>query len=54
MEPFINEKSTPQNEKEKKLLKALDKGIDDMEQGRTVSHEEAMKILREKIESYDI
>ncbi|MDD3139139.1 MAG: hypothetical protein PHX08_09230 [Lachnospiraceae bacterium] len=34
------------------LLSELDKGIDDMEQGRTYSHEETMKIVREKLSEY--
>lgn len=33
-------------EEEMLLLKELDKGIDDMENGRTTPHEETMKILR--------
>lgn len=33
---------------EKKLYKELDKGIDDMENGRVVPHEEAMKKLMER------
>ena len=30
------------------LLKELDKGIDDMENGHLTSHEESMKILKER------
>ncbi|MDD3362399.1 MAG: hypothetical protein PHW34_12070 [Hespellia sp.] len=37
---------------EKELYSELDKGIDDMEQGRTYPHEETMKIVREKIGKY--
>lgn len=40
--------------REKELFAALDKGIDDMEQGRTVSHEDAMKLLREKVAAYHV
>lgn len=40
------------SELEEKLYMKLDKGIDDMEQGRVVSHDEAMKQIRERIESY--
>ena len=54
MEPLAKEQITEEEKREKELLKALDKGIDDMEQGRTVSHEEAMRILRERLEAYDI
>ena len=36
------------------LFQELDKGIADMEQGHVVSHEEAMRILRERLSSYGI
>ncbi len=42
------------HEIEKELLKELDKGIDDIENGRTVSHEDAMQALREGLEAYVI
>jgi len=32
----------------------LDKGIDDMEQGKTVAHEEAMQIIRKKVLEYRV
>lgn len=36
------------------LIKELDKGIDDMENGRTTPHEESMKILRQRYSEYVI
>ena len=39
-------------EEEMLLLKELDKGIDDMENGRTTPHEETMKILRQRYNEY--
>lgn len=36
---------------EHKLLKELDKGIDDMEAGRFVLHEKAMRIIFERTKS---
>ena len=46
MAPLVKE-VCEQDKREKKLFQELDKGIDDMEQGKTVAHEEAMKIIRE-------
>lgn len=37
---------------EQELLKALDKGIDDMEAGRLTPHDESMKILRQRLRDY--
>ncbi len=37
---------------EQELLKALDKGIDDMEAGRLTPHEESMNILRQRLKDY--
>lgn len=34
------------------LLRALDKGIDDMENGRTVPHDKAMEIVRQRLKDY--
>ena len=34
--------------------KLLDKGIDDMENGRVTSHEESMRILMQRYENYVI
>jgi predicted transcriptional regulator len=46
--------STNEQEKEKLLFEELDKGIDDMEAGRVVTHEEAMRIIRERVENYAV
>ena len=37
---------------ETELLKELDKGIDDMEQGRVTPHEESMKVLIQRYNDY--
>lgn len=37
---------------ERELLKALDKGIDDMEAGRLTPHEESMEILKQRLRDY--
>jgi predicted transcriptional regulator len=42
--------STNEQENEKLLFEELDKGIDDMEAGRVVTHEEAMQIIRKRAE----
>lgn len=42
------------NEQEKKLFCELDRGIDDMEQGNTVPHEDAMKQIRERLKGYAV
>lgn len=34
------------------LLRALDKGIDDMENGRTVPHDKAMSIVRQRLKDH--
>lgn len=34
------------------IFKELDKGIDDMEVGRIIEHNEAMRILRERVKQY--
>lgn len=39
---------------QKELFAMLDKGIDDMKSGRSVEHDEAMRIIREKIAQYDV
>lgn len=36
-------------EQEEKLFRELDKGIDDMEKGNTMSHEDSMKQIRERL-----
>ncbi len=39
---------------EERLYMELDKGIEDMEQGRTIPHEEAMQLIRERIKAYEV
>lgn len=39
---------------EMQIFKELDKGIDDMEAGRVIEHDEAMHILKEKVKKYAI
>ena len=41
-------------ENEKEIFRALDKGIDDLKNGRTMPHEELMQQIRKQIESYDL
>lgn len=40
------------NGEEEAILRALDKGIDDMENGRVVPHEQAMEIVRQRLKEY--
>ncbi len=40
------------NDVEEAILRALDKGIDDMENGRVVPHEQAMEIVRQGLKGY--
>ena len=40
------------SEEEKDLLEKLDKGIDDLENGRIIAHEDAMKILKQRYDTY--
>lgn len=47
-EEIYMEKETSEN----RIFKELDKGIDDMEKGRVIDHEEAMCILKERINQY--
>lgn len=42
------------DDKERKLFGKLDKGIDDMEQGNTISHEDTMRMIREKVLQYHV
>lgn len=40
------------NDVEEAILRALDKGIDDMENGRVVPHEQAMKMVRQRLKEH--
>ncbi|MCP1103616.1 putative transcriptional regulator [Aequitasia blattaphilus] len=48
MTPLVNIKNGNDKKDEEKICEALDKGIDDMEAGNTISHEDAMTIIRER------
>lgn len=48
----LAQKTVKYNEQEEKIFRELDKGIDDMEQGNTIPHEEAMRLIRESLEQY--
>ena len=48
MAPLAQE-TVKYSEQEEKLFRELDKGIDDMEQGNTIPHEEAMRQIRERL-----
>lgn len=41
-----------EKEQERQIFKELDKGIDDMEAGRVIDHDEAMRILKERVNQY--
>lgn len=41
-------------ESDSRLFEELDKGIDSMENGRTVPHDKAMQMIREKVKEYAI
>ena len=41
-------------ESDSRLFEELDKGIDSMENGRTVPHDKAMQMIREKLKEYAI
>ncbi|MCM1244172.1 MAG: hypothetical protein NC293_00835 [Roseburia sp.] len=46
----VAEKDRPNEEvQEMQIFRELDKGIDDMEAGRVIEHDEAMRILKERI-----
>lgn len=53
MVSLANEK-VKATEQEEFLYKELDKGIEDMTQGRTVPHDEAMQLIRERIKTYGV
>lgn len=49
----VAEKDRPvENMQETQIFKELDKGIDDMEAGRVIDHDEAMRILKERVNQY--
>ena len=50
----LKEKKSSASREEEQLFRELDKGIDNMEQGNTVPHDEAMRMIREKVKEYAI
>lgn len=53
MAPLVKEMHK-KDDKERKLFGKLDKGIDDMEQGNTIFHEDTMRMIREKVLQYHV
>lgn len=53
MAPLLKEERK-YTQQEEKLFHELDKGIDQMEQGEVVPHEEAMRIIRERVSAYEV
>lgn len=53
MVPFV-QKTAKYSEQEEKLFCKLDKGIDDMEKGSTIPHEDAMKQICERVKGYAV
>lgn len=49
---LAGEKKRKITESENRLIKELDKGIDSVENGRTVPHDKAMHMIREKLKEY--
>lgn len=51
----VKEKTRQEEDaQEVQIFEELDKGIDDMEAGRVIEHDEAMRILREKVKQYAV
>lgn len=51
----VTEKVRAEEEtQEMQIFKELDIGIDDMEAGRVIEHDEAMRILKERVKQYAI
>lgn len=49
----VAENDYPKQEKtQEQFLEELDKGIDDMEAGRIVEHNEAMQMMKEQVHKY--
>ena len=41
-------------ERERELFHLLDKGMDDVENNRIIPHDKAMKMIREKLQIYEV
>ena len=54
MAPVANEHLSAQKNKENALLRQLDKGIDDMEQGRVLPLKESMERIKERLKEYEL
>lgn len=54
MEALTKETTKEFDKQEKELYEALDKGIDDMEKGQVIPHEDAMKIIKERLINYGL
>lgn len=52
MAPLVKENIYNMEEKEQKLFRKLDKGLDSMEQGKSIEHEDAMRMIRETVKKY--
>ena len=50
----LAQKTMKYTEQEEKLFREWDKGIDDMEKGNTMSHEDSMKQIRERLKKYAV
>ena len=53
MAPLVQE-TMKYTEQEEKLCRELDQGINDMEKGNILSHEDSMKQIRERLEKYAV
>ncbi len=53
MAPLVQE-TNKYTEQEERLFRELDRGIDDMEQGNTIPHENAMKQIRERLKEHAV
>ena len=51
---LTDETVVDETKQELELFEELDKGIEDMEEGRVTPHEEAMKKIRESVGLYEI
>lgn len=54
MIPLAKDYMSVQRDRENVLLKQLDKGIDDMENGRVLPLKESMDRVKERLEEYEL
>lgn len=54
MEALNRDRKQQPEQAGQEFYKVLDKGIDDMENGRIMSHEDAMQMIRESVKNHDI